>query len=223
MNDTTNNELRLLEQLYLSQNTVEVLTQRDLACMTGLSLGVINAMLNRFAKRGWVTLNKLSSKKVKYALTHEGTAEVLQRSVEFLRSTVHSALLYQRRVERYVHGLADQGYTNLVFAGSSEIGYLFEYASAVFGLNFVDARQKREDGCCGVSDASDASVNKKNGKTVVVIVNNDIDSDSEAMLFENNNSAQDSPERSALVEQVSLSELLMPSKDDPADGLWSKK
>lgn len=223
MNKLSDNELRLLEQLYLSQSTVEVLTQRDLAGTTGLSVGMVNAMLNRFVRRGWVTLTRLSGKKIRYGLTPCGANEVLQRSVEYLKSTVRNALLYQKRVECYVRGLADMGYTGLVFEGSSEIGYLFQYACAVYGVRFVDGLQKPEEGTggSGVSDEGSgtglaatphASGRQKDDRTAVVILRNDLGLDGSEEPSQQSAIPHDNNE-DVLVESVALSDILMPVED----------
>ena len=134
----SDSELKLLESLYFSQNGAQCLTQRDFALVTGMSLGMVNAMLSRFAERGWVTLTRLSGRKIKYALTPDGVNEVLRRSVRYLRTTVKSAMLYQKRVHDYVRALAENGYENLIFDGPDEIGYLFKYESESFGIEFTD-------------------------------------------------------------------------------------
>lgn len=229
MNSISDNELRLLKQLYLSQRTVEVRTQRDFAGTTGLSVGMVNAMLNRFVRRGWVTLTRLSGKKIRYGLTPSGANEVVQRSVEYLKSTVRNALLYQKRIERYVHDLAEKGYTELIFEGSSEIGYLFQYASAVNGLAFVDGLQRR-DQVTAARNASDTgsgasvgtvayvSERQKGGKVAVVIVKNDFDpSDldrdgSEALS--NQGTTPHGCNEDVLIQRVSLSDILMPAEYD---------
>jgi len=229
MNSISDNELRLLKQLYLSQRTVEVLTQRDFAGTTGLSVGMVNAMLNRFVRRGWVTLTRLSGKKIRYGLTPCGANEVVQRSVEYLKSTVRNALLYQKRIERYVHDLAEKGYTELIFEGSSEIGYLFQYASAIFGLTFVDGLQSRDEvttarNVSGTGSGADVgtvayvSERQKGGKVAVVIVKNDFDpSDldrdgSEALS--NQGTTPHGCNEDVLIQRVSLSDILMPAEDD---------
>lgn len=224
MDNISDNELRLLEQLYLSQSTVEVLTQRDFAGTTGLSVGMVNAMLNRFVRRGWVTLTRLSGKKIRYGLTPCGANEVVQRSVEYLKSTVRNALLYQKRVERYVHDLAEKGYTELIFEGSSEIGYLFQYASAIFGLTFVDGLQSRDEvttarNISGTGSGADVSTvayvseRQKGGKVAVVIVKNDLDRDGSEALSDQSTMPHEYNE-GVLIEQVALSDILMPVEDD---------
>jgi hypothetical protein len=138
-------------------------------------------------------------------------------------------LLYQKRVERYVHNLAEKGYTELIFEGSSEIGYLFQYASAVNGLAFVDGLQRR-DQVTAARNASDTgsgasvgtvayvSTRQKGGRTAVVIVKNDWDSsdlvrdESEALSYQSTMSHDYNEDM--LIEQVALSDILMPAEYD---------
>ena len=59
MNTSTDLELDLLETLYASHAEGLSPSQRDLAGAAGLSLGMTNALLKRFAERGWVKFSSL--------------------------------------------------------------------------------------------------------------------------------------------------------------------
>lgn len=129
-------ELKLLEKLYLSQEDDSPLTQRELAGDTGLSLGMTNILLRRFAERGWITLTHLSGKKLRYALTARGMEEIARRSVSYFRRTIRGALLYRKRIESYVRHLSRKGYSALVFEGPAEIDFLFKSACEEVGIAF---------------------------------------------------------------------------------------
>ena len=65
-------ELFLMESLGEAERAKVRITQRELASRSGLSLGMTNALLRRFAEKGWVKLTRLSAKSVHYALSRAG-------------------------------------------------------------------------------------------------------------------------------------------------------
>jgi len=203
--NASENELKLLERLYLSQNKGSTPTQRDFADATGLSLGVVNAMLNRFVGRGWVTLAHLSGRKIRYVLTPSGMDEVLRRSVRYFRTTVKNALLYQKHVEDYLRSLAEKGYKTLVFEGPEDVGFLFKYESELFGLTFMRS----------LSDKNDLQTPVR-GKTMVVMAR-----DVAAAAREEGASEADAHENdvyaTVAADRVWLSDILIPGEENPME------
>jgi len=191
--NASENELKLLERVYLSQNKGSTPTQRDFADATGLSLGVVNAMLSRFSERGWVTLTHLSGRKIRYVLTPSGMDEVLRRSVRYFRTTVKSALLYQKHVEDYLRSLGDKGYKTLVFEGPEDVGFLFKYESELFGLTFMRS----------LSDKNDLQTPVR-GKTMVVMAR-------DVAAHENDAYA------TVAADRVWLSDILIPGEENPME------
>ena len=130
-------ELFLMESLGEAERSQARITQRELATRTGLSLGMTNALLRRFAERGWVKLTRLSAKSVHYALTPEGMAEVARRTAGYFRRAARSAEQYRARLEQFVMQAKRDGAQTLVLAGASELDFLLEFACDRHGLVFV--------------------------------------------------------------------------------------
>ena len=65
------NEVLILEEIEKNPNT----NQRDLSEKTGLSLGMVNLLLKKFIKKGFVKLERLNSRSFRYILTPEGFKE----------------------------------------------------------------------------------------------------------------------------------------------------
>ena len=130
-------ELFLMESLGEAERTRARITQRELATSSGLSLGMTNALLRRFAEKGWVKLTRLSAKSVQYALTAEGMAEVARRAAGYFRRAARSAEQYRARLEQFVMRAKRDGARTLVLAGASELDFLLEFACDRHGLVFV--------------------------------------------------------------------------------------
>jgi DNA-binding MarR family transcriptional regulator len=130
-------ELFLMESLGEAERTQARITQRELATRSGLSLGMTNALLRRFAERGWVKLTRLSAKSVQYALTPEGMTEVARRTAGYFRRAARSAEQHRARIEQFVTRAKQDGARTLVLAGASELDFLLEYACDRHGMVFV--------------------------------------------------------------------------------------
>jgi DNA-binding MarR family transcriptional regulator len=144
--NANDSELSLLEKIHEAEKGPKHLTQRDLAQATGLSLGMTNALVKRFAELGWIKLTHLSTKSIRYALTPEGVAEIAMRTAGHFQRAARNADLYRDRIEAFVLAAKAEGMTTLVLAGQSEMDFLLEYVCERHGLAFVKSmdREKAE-------------------------------------------------------------------------------
>ena len=126
-----------MESLGEAERTKARITQRELASRTGLSLGMTNALLRRFAEKGWVKLTRLSAKSMHYALTPEGMGEVARRTAGYFRRAARNADQYRARIEQFVLEAKQAGAGTLVLAGASELDFLLEFVCERHGMVFV--------------------------------------------------------------------------------------
>lgn len=66
-----NKELEVLEHIAKDNN----ITQRKIAERTGLSLGAANILIKRFIKKGFVKVEQVNSRTLRYLLTQKGIGE----------------------------------------------------------------------------------------------------------------------------------------------------
>ena len=130
-------ELAVLESLYASGKRADGLSQRQLAKAAGVSLGLVNALLKRFAGKGWVLLRRASPRQVEYALTPAGVSEIAHRTYRYLRRSARSASLYRDLFEAFVLDAKAKGLRTVVLAGHSDLDFILEYASERHGLCFA--------------------------------------------------------------------------------------
>lgn len=126
-----------MESLGEAERTQVRITQRELASRAGLSLGMTNALLRRFAEKGWVKLTRLSAKSIHYALTPEGVGEVVRRTAGYFRRAARNADQYRTRIEQFVLKSRADGATTVVMAGASELDFLVEFVCDRYGMVFV--------------------------------------------------------------------------------------
>jgi DNA-binding MarR family transcriptional regulator len=137
MSTFNDSELSVLETIRESEIGVDRLTQRELARRTGISLGMINALLRRLAERGWVMLTRVSAKTMRYALTPAGVSELTRRTAGYFQRASREAELYRDRLETFALEAKRGGAGTIVLVGTSEIEFLVAYVCERHGLIFV--------------------------------------------------------------------------------------
>jgi DNA-binding MarR family transcriptional regulator len=135
--NNTDTELSIMESIAAASKGSEILTQREIARSTGLSLGMTNALLKRLAERGWIKLTRISTRTIRYALNPEGMAEIAKRSAAYFRRSAKNAEVYRERLERFVFGQLHDGVGTIVLVGSSDLDFLLEYLCERHGLVFL--------------------------------------------------------------------------------------
>ena len=113
-------------------------SQRLLAEKAGISIGLMNAILKRFVERGWIMLSNVNRKKLCYAITPSGIAELTSRGQQFARRTFALANKYNDRLCKAVACAKENGKKSLALYGPSYIKFLLAYACQTLGLSFVE-------------------------------------------------------------------------------------
>ncbi len=102
--------------------------QRDLSRHMDLSLGAINMLLRRLVAKGYIRIEQLNKRKVKYILTPKGFAEKMRKSVRYTVKTLNSITLIKERLKILVQKFHDQGERNFFILGNSDLSLLVETA-----------------------------------------------------------------------------------------------
>ncbi len=96
---------------HLQEN--ETTTQRHISKNTGLSLGAVNLLLKKMARKGLVKIEKLNSRTVRYILTPQGMKEKTRLAYSFVRSSYRQISKINQAIEtllneQYCHGSSDR-------------------------------------------------------------------------------------------------------------------
>ncbi|OGQ55892.1 MAG: hypothetical protein A3I75_01105 [Deltaproteobacteria bacterium RIFCSPLOWO2_02_FULL_50_16] len=97
------------------------LSQRDLSRKTGLSLGLINAILKKLINTGYIKVSHLNKKKLKYILTPKGLSELALKSYHYILKTVNNYNLIQSRMKETLQQLVNKGHSVLFYNGNGEL------------------------------------------------------------------------------------------------------
>ena len=111
-------EIDLLEAL----NAEKTPTQRELANQTGMSLGMVNNLIKKCARKGLLKIEKASGRHIKYILTPQGLKKISERSLNYIKRSYQaikvlaSTLLEQVEIDLeagrdiYLYGAKDEVY-----------------------------------------------------------------------------------------------------------------
>ena len=131
---STEKELQILENIHKNASVVR---QRDLAAIAGLSLGMTNAILNRLAKKGWITIRKVNNRNIRYAVTPKGMEILTRKSYRYFKRTIKNVVYYREAIEEVVRGVKNDGYSGLVLVGNSDLDFIVEHACGRADIAYV--------------------------------------------------------------------------------------
>jgi DNA-binding MarR family transcriptional regulator len=138
-NEPIDTEFIILENIYDSLEQEISLRQRDLAQVAGTSLGMTNSILKRLAKKGWITIKKLNSRNIQYAITLDGLNEIVHRSYRYFKRTIKNVVFYKDRIDEAVAGAKKKSLTAVLLIGASDLEFIVEHSCQYYGLSFFKA------------------------------------------------------------------------------------
>jgi DNA-binding MarR family transcriptional regulator len=137
-------EYLILEKVYDSSENHSPLRQRDLAQVAGTSLGMTNAILKRLARKGWITIQKLNSRNIHYAVTLDGMNEIIRRSYGYFKRTIKNVFFYKEKIDQAVGEAKRRGAVSALLVGPSDLDFIVEHSCHRHGLQFLQTPD--EDG-----------------------------------------------------------------------------
>ncbi len=115
------NDLAVLESL---QGAPKTISQRDLARQTGLSVGLINAVMKKLVHTGYVKTGRLNRRSVEYLLTPSGFAQTALKSYRYMLRTVREYRAIQIRLHGLVSKLKLDGISTFHLHGDGDLAEL---------------------------------------------------------------------------------------------------
>jgi DNA-binding PadR family transcriptional regulator len=120
--------------------------QRALARSIGFSLGMTNAIVKRLAKKGWITVRRVNSRNIQYAVSRSGLDEISRRSIRYVKRTIRYVVMYKEALAGLAKDVRRTGYRGILLAGRSDIDFIVEHVCSAQGLGFTrgDAADVRD-------------------------------------------------------------------------------
>ena len=126
-------ELAILEKLENNGH----LTQRDLSKEVGIALGLVNHLLKKMVKKGWIKIKNIDAKKIKYLITPEGAVEKSSLLYKRVESTIHFYLDAKRVIKEKVEHLKGDGVKSVSIYGINHISEVLFIVLKELGLELV--------------------------------------------------------------------------------------
>ena len=133
-----NTDVATLQNIADTLKEEPMASQRVLAENAGISIGLMNAILKRFVERGWIMLTNVNLRKLSYAITPAGIAELSNRSQAFAKRTFALANRYNDTLCKTVSEAKKNGKKKVILYGSSYIKFLLVYACQNLNVAFLE-------------------------------------------------------------------------------------
>ena len=141
-NPVIDTEYIILENIYDYGGQQIPLRQRELAHIAGASLGMTNSILKRLAQKGWITIKKLNSRNIHYAITLEGINEIIHRSYRYFKRTIKNVVFYKEILEDVVCRAKRKNIRKVILVGTSDLDFIVEHASRRWCLSYTKITER---------------------------------------------------------------------------------
>ena len=112
-----NSEIDILQILDENKD----ISQREIARLSGFSLGKVNILLKRFAKEGFVKIEKLNSKNLRYMLTPEGMTHLTRKTLNYMKNSYQAVNYLITKVKKLSLKKKFEGKNFLIYGDKDEI------------------------------------------------------------------------------------------------------
>ena len=138
-------EITLLTNVHETLLSSPEASQRDISKALNMSLGMTNNILKRFVEKGWLCMNKVSARNIRYVLTPDGLKEVAKRSYNYIKRTIKNVYDYKELIIDFIQDEKLKGIKEVVLFGEDDIAFIIEYACQKNNLSFCNVKEINSD------------------------------------------------------------------------------
>jgi DNA-binding Lrp family transcriptional regulator len=124
MNHTELADKEFLIIKQISENSQ--LNQRTIAQKTGLSLGLVNLIIKKLVKTGYIKIKMLNGKKIEYILTPKGFSEKIKKTYNYVLKTINYFSNATEKIKRVVFEEYKNGKKEFFILADDEIYKIIE-------------------------------------------------------------------------------------------------
>ena len=110
-------ELLLLQHIEANPDT----TQKEMGRIIGAAPSMVNNYLNEHEKDHYIKREYISAKRLKYIITSDGLKRKNFLLITYLHELLKLYSLAEDRVESFLKGLENEGYTRILLYGAGEV------------------------------------------------------------------------------------------------------
>lgn len=123
-------------------NGEKTISQRDIARIANISLGMANSIIKRLVEKGLLKVKYLKSKKMQYLLTASGMFVLTNRRSECLKKTIKNMVLFNQVIDVIVQDIKEKDFNTINLIGESDLLFLIENSCK---RNGIELQQKIEE------------------------------------------------------------------------------
>jgi DNA-binding MarR family transcriptional regulator len=139
MNNTELLDKEFLVIKQISENPQ--LDQRTISQQTGLSLGLVNLIIKKLAKTGYIKIKMLNGKKIEYILTPKGLSEKIKKTYNYVLKTINYFSYTTEKIKQVVFEEYKKGKEEFYILADDEIYKIIELCFK--DLSITDVKYKR--------------------------------------------------------------------------------
>jgi len=117
------------------------LSQRTIAQKTGLSLGLVNLIIKKLAKTGYIKIKMLNGKKIEYILTPKGFSEKIKKTYNYVLKTINYFSNTIEKIKQIILQEHKNGKKEFYILADDEIYKIIEFCFK--DLSITDVKYKR--------------------------------------------------------------------------------
>jgi len=119
-------------------------SQREIAKQTGFSVGLVNTLIKKCAKKGLVKIERLNSRNIKYILTPEGIKEKTQKTIDYIKRSYQAIQHLQNKVTELALKHSGEGKKIFIYKENDEIFSLVTETLDRLDITYEIINNKRE-------------------------------------------------------------------------------
>ncbi len=127
-------EITILQNIHTNPHQI---SQRDLAHIAGLSLGMTNTILKRLAVKGLLTIKRINNRNIHYIVTPRGIEAITRKRYRYFKRTIKNVVYYKESIEELIVQVKNRGFDGLILKGASDLDFIVEYACREYGVIFI--------------------------------------------------------------------------------------
>lgn len=142
-------ELKILTEISEYEN----ISQRQLAKSTGLSLGTVNALVQRMVNNGLIKVSQLNPKTVKYILTPQGMKEKAKRTYNYVVASYKMISKVKMNIKRIIEHEVARGVRMFYLFGKEDEVY------KLVKMSLIEAKRRYELEYIKIDDINNMDIN----------------------------------------------------------------
>jgi predicted transcriptional regulator len=149
----------------------ECLSQRDLSRKLNISLGLVNAFMNKLLSQGVFKVSKRSKNRVRYILSPKGISRKSELSKEYFEYSLGYYKAIKQRISKSLQKLAKNNNHKIILYGTGElceIACIVIHEQNIGGIKIIDEKHAGEK-ICGIRVANTDAIENSHFDAIIIV------------------------------------------------------